>query len=348
MPDPGKTGRLAAAAVLATAAVALAVMAWRWAAERAERQQGLELAAGRDFAAAEPLLLRAYQRNPDDREVVQALAVAQPALGKMLSQAEPILTRWCELEPDRPEPLKARLDLWLRLSNHERALADAREILRLEPANRAVRNTLIWLLIGAERFDEAQELCQSALRSEPANADLRMLLAQTHEAKGEGTKADELLDGLLAADPRDADALLLRGLRCSAAQEHDKGIPLLRKALVETHDPGKRQTARYHLSRALALTGQHDEAQRVLAEWERSETLQRLLSDSMQQPDNVPLRLKAAAALLDSEQATQGVELLERLLARAPHHQEAHRLLARHYERQGLPAQAAEHRRRAE
>jgi Flp pilus assembly protein TadD len=336
------------AAAAAVAAIALAVLTWRWSLERAERQQGLQLAGRRDFVAAELLLLRAYERDPDDREVVQALALAQPALGKMLSQAEPILTRWCDLEPGRSEPFKARLDLWLRLNNHERALVDARQILRLEPGNRSVRKMLIWLLFYTERLAEAEEECRRALQSQPENAELRFLRAQIYDAQGSGKQADAVLDQLLADHPEDTDALLLRALRWGADQQHARGIPLLGQVVKRESDPRKRQTARYHLSRALELTGQHDEAKRVLAEWERAETLQRLLSDSMQQPDNTPLRLKAAAALLDSDQAAQGAELLHQLLARAPHHQEAHRLLAQHYERHGPPARAAEHRRRAQ
>jgi predicted Zn-dependent protease len=339
--DRRQWSRLCVAVLAVAGALALAMLSWRWSAERRQRLRGLELAAAGDFAAAEPFLRRVYERDPEDAEVLHALALSLRPLGKPLSEAEPILTRWCELMPERPEPLRLRLDLWLRLSNHERALRDARRLLRLEPDDRSLPGTVVALLLLTENLNEAEDECNRALKAQPRSAELAVLRARIYEAQGRGNEAATALDAVLREHPEHGDALLLRAETWLAAQRHDQAVPLLRRVLASERELRKRQTARYYLARALEQGGDSQLAKEVLAEWERNETAQRLFADSMQQPDNTALRLKAAAALLDSEAAPDGMALLQRLLARFPNHEGARRLLAEHLEHLEGPALAA-------
>ena len=85
--------------------------------------------------------------------------------------------------------------------------------------------------------------------------------------------------------------------------------------------------ARYHLSQALARTGQTADAQREMAEMLRQADIERLLEDVRVQPDNLELQIQAAEALLASGRADEGFLLLKKVMARDPGLPSALRLL---------------------
>jgi Tfp pilus assembly protein PilF len=137
---------------------------------------------------------------------------------------------------------------------------------------------------------------------------------------------------------------MLRALLFCDAGQYREAIPLLRKVIAL--DPQRQQTARYHLSLALARTGQEEEARKVMAEVQWAQAAKRLAGDG--HPDNLELQVRVAEAQLGAGRSEEALRLLEAVLARDPDYAAAHRLLASYYEEQGQAARATEHRCRAE
>src|SRR5262245_11663381 len=95
-------------ALVAAATAALAgglFLAHRWVQPWLDRRQGLDLAREGRFAEAEPRLQRTLLRQPDDLEVVKALALGQLGANQ-LAEAEVSLGRWCDLHPNDAEPFR--------------------------------------------------------------------------------------------------------------------------------------------------------------------------------------------------------------------------------------------------
>jgi tetratricopeptide (TPR) repeat protein len=325
--------------------VAGGYLGWRWLANRLERRRALELLVQNQFDESEPLLLRAFARNPDDLEVVKALALKY-ARGNRFPEAEPFLTRWCELQPSEVEPFTRRMNLYNQLAQRERALADGRHILEIDPENDTNRERVASLALSVGQFAEAEREFQYLLGKQPNDLKVRYWLAEVYFNQGAYDKAQALVSSLLHEDPLHQDALALQGFLYYRTNQPKEAIPILRKVL--TLDPERQKTARYYLGLSLERTGQVEEARKVLAEMQRLQDADRLYEDSKLQPDNLPLHVQAAEAVLNIGKTKEGLKLLEKVLARDPTHAAAHRVLASYYEKQGDLALAAEHRRQAE
>jgi predicted Zn-dependent protease len=321
---------------------------------RQERAEGLQAAHLGHFGEAEPLLRRAWQRNPDDLDVIKALGLGLLGTGQ-LAEAEPYLNRWCALSPHEAEPFKYRMDLRHRQAGAasvaadqqrlmEVALADGQRVLELDPEDDSVAQEVVWLRLRVGRFEEADQLCRRCLRRQPNDPWLMYLLARIGHARGTPGEAQTLLDALLKRHPRFTRGLLLRALMHNEAGEPDQAIPLLRQVL--TLDRTYQQEARYQLSLALARTGKAEEARQVMVEVQK-DNLDGLLA-SANVPDTPTVKLQVAEAHLATGRDEEALRLLSAILKQDPGFAPAHRLLAAYYERQDQPERAAEHRRRAE
>jgi tetratricopeptide (TPR) repeat protein len=243
----------------------------------AERAEALRAAQQGHFREAEPILRLARERNPDDLDVVKALALGY--LGtEQLAPAEAELSRWCLLRPDDAPPFKQRMDVRHRRAQAaqaaadqqrlmQEALADGRRALEIDPEDGAVAQEVVWLMTQVGQLEEADALCRRCLRRQPGDPWLTYLLAKIAHGRGAGAEARTLLDGLLRQQPQFARGLLLRAELHNEAGEPEKAIPLLRQVL--SLDRSQQKEARYHLSLALARTGQTEEAERVMAELQK-------------------------------------------------------------------------------
>jgi predicted Zn-dependent protease len=287
---------------------------WRVVQPGREREEALRLSAQGRFAAAEPLLKRALERNAADVAAARALALGYLGSGND-REAEAYLDRWCSLQPDQAEPHARRMDLALKWAKVGQAIADGERLLALEPGDLEMQMRVVDLLLVANRYAEAEGACRRFLGQNPGAAGLRYLLAEACHLQGKEGEAEALLDPLLKDQPPLEGVLLLRAtLYCDAGQP-DKAIPLLRQVLAQ--DPWH-PTARYELSRALGRTGQTAEAEREAAKLNRQNEAVRLLHDSRIQPDNLELRARAAEMLQRIGGPTQGIRRLGEILARYP------------------------------
>src|SRR5262249_35135728 len=158
------------------------------------------------------------------------------------------------------------------------------------------------------------------LQRQPGHPGSLYLQAQIAHRQGNHAKAVAILDPLLRAQPDSPGPLILRAILYDEAGEPDKAIPLLRQVLAPDRD--RQQVARYHLSLALARTGQTEEAQRVLADLQYQEAID--LWAQSGQSANPGLQLRAAEALLALGRAEEALPLLEKTLADDPNCSAAH------------------------
>jgi predicted Zn-dependent protease len=334
--------RIVVAALLAALGLS-AFLGWRWDRDRAERQEALRAAEHGRFGEAEPLLLRVAQRHLDDAEVAKRLALGYVGANR-LAEAEPYFARWCEARPEDLEPYKQRIGLWLRWSRLRNAADDARYVLEHEPDNQQLRQQRArWLFIMG-RFEEAESECNRVLRTTPNSPWMLLLQAGLHERQGHLTAAAVVSDQLLRDRPTFVEAVVLRASLHLEMDQPGEAIPLLRKALAE---PGPhRRAALYDLGRALARTGQTEEAERTLAEARLLHDLESVTESDIR--DNPNLQARVAEGLLNAGQPEKALGVLTKILQQDPNSTAAHRVLAAYYEKQGQPELAAEHRRRAE
>jgi predicted Zn-dependent protease len=343
---------LVAALVFAALAVGVA-FAWPRLLSQRDRREARRLAQQGRLADAEPLLRRVLERNPDDLEAIRTLARGYHGADQ-LAEAEPYLTRWCDLRPNEAEPYRLRLDVRHKRAAQtetraekqrllEEALADGQRALQLEPDNDPVAQEVIWLLLSVGRFEEAERECRRGLDRQPNQPWLCFLLARAYHGQGANAEAQKFLDPLVRDQPRFADGLLLRAILYREAGQPAEAIPLLRQvlALGRAHQP----EALYHLSLALASTGQADEAKQVMAE-RQSLVLEKQLTTADYR-DNPAFRVWVAQTRLDAGKSEDALRLLDKLLQEDPAYAPAHHLLAAYYEKQGQADRAAEHRRRA-
>ncbi len=345
--------RLIVAALVLVVVAAGAIFAWLRFLDRHDRQGIRRLVQQGRFALAEPLLRRSLERNPNDLEALRLLGRGYHDAGQ-LAEAEPYLTRWCDLRPSEAEPFRLRLDVQHKRVTQvstqaerqrllEEALAAGQRALELEPDHDPVAQEVIWLCLSTGRFEEAERGCRRCLDRQPGHPWLLYLLAKALYGQGANAEAQKILDPIVRDQPGFADGLLLRAILYREANQPDQAIPLLRQVLALGRG---HQEALYHLSLALASTGQTEEAQRVMAE-RQSLRWEKQLSTADYR-DNPAFRVWVAETRLNAGKSEEALRLLDKVLLEDPDYALAHRVLAAYYQKQGQADKAAEHRRRAE
>lgn len=329
-------------------AVAAGVALGVWQAERSARlsvrERALEMAQKGMFDQAEPLLDEAIGYFPDDVELARARVQVQSRAAKSPIDLLPAVLNWCRLDPNNPEPFRLALQLHRTLSQREAALQAARRLLELGPDDLSVRHTVVQLLLDTERFVEAEELCRAGLILHTSDPELRLLLAQTYHYQGRTQELDQTLESLLTTHPTYPKALLLHARRLCESKKYSEAIIPLRQVLADNTQRPLHQLSRNLLSQALVASGQAEEAARVVAEMNRHAEAELLQMESIYQPDNLDLQVRAARALADVGQDDEALARLKSVLDREPLHSASHELLADYYSMRGQAERAAHHR----
>lgn len=318
----------------------------------APRDAAVKAANQGRFAEAEPGLKAAYSKNPDDVEVVAALARGYAETDNA-AEAEIYLTRWVELKPLDPNVLRSRYEFYRKIKAAEKAYADGKRLLEIEHPNSPLRRqaiaqfrrSLVGQAFSLGYFEDAENFCQAALRDAPGDADLRAMLAEIRRVRGDAAGAAEILDQLLKENPANPRAMLARGNLYLDTGEPEKAVPLLREVLKT--DRSRQRTAGAQLVVALERTGQVEEAKRVAADVHKLQDVEVYGEAMKSQPENLEIRVRLAERLLADGHTDEGLANLKAVLAIDPRNRPAHLALAAHYDKQGQTEKAAEHRRLA-
>ena len=288
---------------------------WWTSRDSRDRAAAIKAAKAHDFAAAEPGLRRAFERDPNDVEAVELLARGY-AESDDPNSTEVFLARWVELRPDQLEPIKTRFEYYQRLKKTEQAYDDGRKLLQLDPANSPLRRTLAGMAMDVGHFEEAEKLCRECLAQTPRNSSLRSLLSQIRRARGDPTEAAAILDQLLDDEPGSTRAMFARAVLYEEAGDVEKAIPLLREVVKK--DASRQRTAGYQLGMALERAGKREEARLVLAEVRRLQDVATAEEAINNQPMNLDVRVRMAQGLLAAGHSADGLSFLETVVKLDP------------------------------
>ncbi|HUG93250.1 MAG TPA: tetratricopeptide repeat protein [Planctomycetaceae bacterium] len=351
-------------------------------AENAERRFLLARAARRQgqMEAMHAHLERAA-RLGYDREALRREEVLLRAQAGLLSQAEPHLSSLlrdprgdapeiCEVFVDayfaayRFENAFTLLDGWeadfpkdpqphvFRGLYHEHggraaeAAASYRRALELAPQRVDVRERLARQLMTLHEYDAAAEAFRICLARRPDNPDVRAGWAACLEAMGRTGEARRVFEDVLASHPDHYDARLALA-RLDHASEHASQA-LARLAALCRERPTNTE-ARYLLARCLHAEGQIEAAKphfQFAAEARlRMAEVPRLQQQVRSNPNDVELRYRIGATLIEYDVPEHGAAWLHSVLQIDPHHRPTHAALARYYASIGQEDAAERHRR---
>jgi predicted Zn-dependent protease len=321
------------AAVVVCALLVAAFFGARSYHNRAERREAFRLREREGFVAAEPVLLKLYEHDQRDVDVVRLLAVGYMDARNLLG-TEKFLNRWCELDPRDPEPFRRRIEFWNMQQKVPEGIADARHILKLEPRDFRMRRLLVELLTLDGRFQEAEEEGLRCFKANPKDVDLWCVLANVYYGLEQKNKAADLVDQVLHEKPDHVNGLKLRSKLYLEAGKPDSAITLLRRLVDSPVSNPNSTDGMYELSMALTRAGQTDKAKRVLAEMDYR-VARRLWSEYEHRDQNVGLQERFVDAMLALGKTDEAVRFLSDILKRNPAAPTGTRqLLARCSERQ--------------
>jgi tetratricopeptide (TPR) repeat protein len=269
-----------------------------------------------------------------------------------LKEALACLEQMLVLQPDSNYAYRRRGWLYAQIEQHDRAEADYRHALEIDPEDRVARLALAQLLLNIHK--NGREAAEHFERLWPKEQDspVALGLAQSWRLLGRADDARRLLDDWLASHPGDALALAERGKLAFDEQALDQAATLLRRAvalapyLVDAH---------YTLYQCLTKQGRKPEAEecRVRMRQAREEALQtkeelaRLTRELQATTDDADLRCRIGQIFLRYGQE-EGLRWLLLNLQNHPNHRPSHVALADYYDKSGQAARAAEHRRLAD
>jgi tetratricopeptide (TPR) repeat protein len=215
-------------------------------------------------------LRRISQENPDDLEVLEALARGYVAIQDW-PQADFYFTALIERQPERAEMYQERGQARLAAARqagegHNRAAADFREVLRRLPDHFEAHLGLAQCLLSDAKMAEAKEefrLCHEldAQRSEPL-IGLANCALETHD----WNLAEARLNEALQREPASVIALGMRGDLCLHRQKYTEAIPYFQRVLFL--DPANK-AAHLKLAQAFRQIGKIDDAKDQEALFER-------------------------------------------------------------------------------
>lgn len=283
--------------------------------------------------------------HPESTQILETLArvyLRESRTGASLA----CLDRWLEREPERARAWHWRGLARERLHQQERALADYRKALELDPRRWGCRLRLARLLLDRNDPGEALPHVEELQRSHPDDPEVLVALAQCRQLQGEEQEASELLEQTLASHPNLFDALVLRGQLACQQQQPAEGEVWLRRALAQRPMDGR---TLYVFYQCLEQQGKESEAAKVLARHKAAETdtarLTELLTFEVERaPGNPDLLSEVGAIWLRLGEDKVGREWLYRALGENENHRPSHEVLLRYYELKGDAEMAAPHR----
>jgi tetratricopeptide (TPR) repeat protein len=229
------------------------------------------------------------------------------------------------------------------------ASAEFRRALAIDPALDSARDELTYLLLEMHQGREALPHLEYLTRRRPNDPVIAVRLAQCRDLLGDQDEAVRLLDGVLARYPNFQPALAERGKLALNAGQREEAEVWLRKAVALA--PGD-ATLLPVLNACLLQQGKDEESRALEARLKQArEDLERihqlLYTDIQKDPDNAELQYEVGMIFLRKGAVAEALRWLENAVRLNPRHAKANEALADLYERQGLGARAAKHRRLA-
>jgi predicted Zn-dependent protease len=268
-----------------------------------------------------------------------------------LTDALVCLERMLVLQPDSNYALRRRAWIYTQIDEFDRAEADYRRALKIDPEDTVARRGLAQILL--DRRQDGRQAAEhfERLWAVQHESDVAVGLARSWRLLGRGDEARRLLDDWLRGHGGDALALAERGRLALDAQATTEAEQFLRRALALAPYLAD---AHYTLCQCLIRQGRTAEAEQAQARMRQAQQESKAVKEQLGiltrrlqvTPGDPDLRCQVARLFLRYGEE-EGVRWLLLNVQDHPGHRPSHLALAEYYEAQGDTAHAAEHRRLA-
>jgi Tfp pilus assembly protein PilF len=312
----------------------------------------LHRAATGDLASVENYLQSRLRKGflPEGPLICEALVVGYLSTNRFLD-ANTRLNFWLEQQPDHVPALLLRAAAWRARHQPQKAAADYRRVLELDPERPDARKALVSCLLDADvhAYVEALPLVEELGRRQPDDAGLQVSLALCRDGLGHGQEARTILDRVLRKHPDHGLALRERGrLALQDGQAAEAERWLRRGLAVLPHDFALNSS----LLLCLEQQGKTTETQLLRERLEQLKKCHRRLREITEfemprRPYDPALTGEIGVLNLRLGQPDLGRRWLLLALSLDANYRPAHAALAEYYEKQGDSERAAFHHRLA-
>ncbi len=300
--------------------------------EEIRRERVLAWAQSGQMREAQPHLAGFLSDPHEDVDDVCEAFVIGYIRNQRFSDALSLLEAWTSDSPDLAMPFLLRGRLLAFRDEFDKAEADLRLALTLDPDLAEARLELALVLIEGNRFDEAIPWLEGCLDSPKVRSSAMVELATCLKVTGEGARALELLEHAKAEFPEDHVVLLELGRIQFENGAYESAVENLRNAV--TLNP-LNDEAHYVLAQSLSLSGRLDEARPHFEFVEQARAalaeIDRLNRVVLQDPTDIDSLVTLGQLYLQHVNVEEGVIRLHSALDLDPENQTAHRLLYEHY-----------------
>lgn len=316
--------------------------------DRVRRELQLIQAQSGDLRQVEPHLPEMLVNAGDDGPDICQAFVQGFFANARTKDATDLLDVWEKSYPDDPEPVFMRAYLKQGLNHLPEAIALYRKGLAMAPDRTMMRRRLAEALVDYHQFDEAEAELDLCMAETPGDPEVYLIAAKNARERGETELAVEHIVKSLKLDPHHVAAKRLKG-----QLEFDRGnLEIARKDLQEVVDQTPNDiVARDTLGRTLRALGQTEEAKAHLEYVSQAESnlreVDRLVRESIQQPENAELRYQIGTILFRFGTPDDAAKWMKAAIELQPNHAGAHQALAAFFESRGDASQAFYHRQRS-
>jgi tetratricopeptide (TPR) repeat protein len=175
---------------------------------------------------------KAMQINPASPLATETYTQAEISLGE-IDSALSTWQSWANSHPNDAHAIQVLGALEEAKGDDEKAMADFKKTLQLDPNNGVAANDLAYMMVeNGENVDVALTLAQTARRVLPDNADTADTLAWVYYYKENYTAARDLLESSVKTYPDSAPIHLHLGLTYDKLNDKADAIAQLKKAVA--------------------------------------------------------------------------------------------------------------------
>lgn len=286
------------------------------------------------------------KNHPETAIILESLARAYLVKLRYMP-AYSCLSYWIERQPELAKPYQWRGWVLERLDNAPAARKDYDRALEIDPDLVPVRLRIAEMYLEDKQAPKALPHLEHCLHIAPRDAHVQARLGACQFLLGQFEPARRNMEAALIHLPNDPALLVaLAELELQEGRNPEAETYLHR---VLATDPSDTE-ALYKLASLLGLEGRSEESAKVMAEYDRKKALVDRTNDLLQaiaksKAPSADDSAEVGRALLEIGREKLGIYWLEKAIESNPGHIVAHGALARHYEKTGDPARAAEHRR---
>lgn len=166
----------------------------------ARLERAAALIGGNQLAEAERQLNQILKVAPEEAAALNLLGAIRAKQGR-LDEADALFSRAVRSDDAFAGAHMNLAHLYLLRGQPEKAVAELKEVLRLEPANAEAGYRLAWLLLSQNRFDECIGFVEQLKQSQKLSAPTLAVLGEAHLKKGDRAEALSALKSAVELKP---------------------------------------------------------------------------------------------------------------------------------------------------